>query len=63
MTEATLKLAIVRSDALFNYYQAERRTGTDALTAHERMAEFAKRLDAEFERDLQVIRDCMERTS
>lgn len=46
VTEANLKLAIVRSDALFNYYQAERRAGTCPLVANERMAEFAKRLDA-----------------
>lgn len=35
-----------REQALFNYYQAERRAGADPLTANERMAEFAKRLDA-----------------
>lgn len=64
MTEAKLKLAIVRSDALFNYYQAERRAGANPMLANERMHFFAKRLDdTEYERDLQVIRDCMERTS
>lgn len=66
MTEAAFKLAIVRSDALFNYYQAERRAGADPVLANERMHFYAKRLDdtqTEFERDLQVIRDCMERTS
>lgn len=52
--EVAFKLAVIRSDALFNYYQAERRAGTDALTAHERMAEFAKRLDAQFEETQQA---------
>lgn len=39
-----------REIALMNYYAAERRAGADPLTANERMAEFAKRLDAEQER-------------
>jgi hypothetical protein len=53
-----------REQALANYYSAERRAGADPLLATERMHEFAKRLDAlEYDRDLQVIRDCMERTS
>ena len=34
-----------RETALFNFYAAERRAGADPLTANERMAEFAKRLD------------------
>jgi hypothetical protein len=63
-----------REAALLNFYQAERRAGADALTAHERMAEFAKRLDAlsanplyclnrgECESDLQIIQKCLERT-
>lgn len=62
MNEAAFKLAVVRSDALLNYYQAERRAGTDALTAHERMAEFAKRLDAQFEETQAAIKTEMERT-
>lgn len=64
MTEAKLKLAVLRSDALFNFYQAERRAGADPVVANERMGFFAKRLDSlEFERDLQIIRDVMERKS
>ena len=63
MSEAKLKLAIVRSEALNNFYTAERRAGADPLTANERMHEFAKRLDAEFENDLSIIRQVMERTS
>lgn len=42
----TTEEAVKRERALFNYYQAERRAGADPLTANERMAEFAKRLDA-----------------
>ncbi len=63
MSEAKLKLAIVRSEALNNFYTAERRAGSDPLLANERMHEFAKRLDAEFENDLSIIRQVMERTS
>lgn len=73
MTEAQFKLAIVRSEKLLNYYTAERRAGTPPLLANERMHFFAKRLDAteaqranearEYETDLQVIRECMERVS
>lgn len=49
-----------REQALRNYYDAERNAGACPLVACERMGEFAKRLDAEFERDLAVIRKCME---
>ena len=61
MNEAAFKLAVVRSEALYNYYAAERRAGTDVLTAHERMAEFAARLD-DLQRDMAPIKQCMERT-
>mgnify|MGYP003386045199 CR=1 FL=1 len=50
-----------REQALANYYSAERRAGADPLTANERMHEFAKRLDALYERDLSTIKQCMER--
>lgn len=64
MTYAAKEQARARETALANYYSAERRAGADTLTAHERMSEFAKRLDdLEFERDLNVIRQCLERTS
>lgn len=53
---------IERSEALDRYYAAERRAGTPALEANERMHFFAKRLDAAFERDLEIIRQCMECT-
>jgi hypothetical protein len=43
---ARMKLAVTRSEQLYNFYAAERRAGADALTANERMQEFAKRLDA-----------------
>lgn len=50
-----------RQEALDRFYAAERRAGTPPLEANERMHFFAKRLDAAFERDLQIIRECMER--
>jgi hypothetical protein len=37
--------AVNREAALAEYYAAERRAGADPLTANERMAEYAKRLD------------------
>lgn len=52
-----------REEALFNYYSAERRQGACPLVANERMLEFSKRLDAEFERDLNIIRQCVGRKS
>jgi hypothetical protein len=63
VTEAAFKLAVIRSEALLNYYQAERRAGTDAMTAHERMAEFAKRLDAQFEEQQAAVKTEMERVA
>jgi len=53
-----------REQALANYYSAERRAGADPVTATERMGEFAKRLDdLEYQRDLDVIRQVLERTA
>ena len=46
MTEAHLKLAILRAEALFNFYSAERRRGLSPLEANESMNEFAKRFDS-----------------
>lgn len=66
MTESHIRLAIVRSESLQTFYDAERRAGADPLTANERMSEYAKRLDglqSEYDRDLDVIRRCMERKS
>lgn len=63
MTEASLKLAILRADSLFNYYQAERRAGADPVLANERMHFFAARLDAEFERQQAAVTEKMERTA
>jgi hypothetical protein len=54
-------IGTTRDEALANFYSAERRAGADPLTANERMHEFAKRLDAEFERDLSIIKQCVER--
>ena len=59
--EAKFRLAVERSDQLFEFYSAARREGKDALTANGLMHEHAKRLDGtDYERDLQIIRDCME---
>jgi hypothetical protein len=53
-----------RDQALANFYSAERRAGACPLVANERMHEYAKRLDdLEFERDLEVIRQVLERVS
>ncbi len=53
-----------REQALANYYSAERRAGACPLVANERMGEFAKRLDdLEYQRDLDVLKQCMERKS
>lgn len=53
-----------REQALANYYSAERRAGACPLVANERMGEFAKRLnDLEFERDVELIRQVLERKS
>jgi hypothetical protein len=35
-----------REASLANFYAAERRAGVDPVTANERMAEYARRLDA-----------------
>lgn len=59
-----------REQALANYYAAERNAGACPLVANERMMEFSKRLDAAqarvaddaFNRDLAIIRSCMERS-
>jgi hypothetical protein len=53
---------LTREEALFNYYTAERRAGSTPLEANERLHFFSKRLDAEFERDLAIVKSCMERT-
>lgn len=46
MTEADMRLAIVRSEQLMNFYAAERRNGATPLEANERMHFFAQRLDS-----------------
>ena len=61
--EARVKLAVVRSEALLNFYQGERRAGVDALTANQRMHEHAKRLDAEYERRQEAAKTEMEKVS
>ena len=47
ITEEARARATQRAEALFEFYTAERRSGADALTANERMMEFAKRYDDE----------------
>lgn len=57
-----MPLPIPREEALANFYAAERRAGACPLVAGERMAEFASRLDdAQLQRDLEIIKQCMER--
>lgn len=59
MTPAKMRLAIVRSEALQNYYSAERRAGATPVEANERLAEYAKRLDALYETQLQDVSDAV----
>lgn len=65
MTDAQMRLAILRSDALMRFYAAERRAGADPLTANSRMHDFAKRLDSPspFEVELEAVRKIMESAS
>ena len=57
-----MPLPIPREEALAAFYSAERRAGACPLVANERMAEFASRLDdVQFQRDLEIIKQCMER--
>ena len=60
--DAAYKLAVKRSEALFNFYASERRAGASPIEANERMAAFAKRLDARspFEVELEAVREIME---
>jgi hypothetical protein len=56
-----------RERALSNFYSAERRAGACPIQANERMAEYAKRLDAleaqlEYDVQVEVVRITMERT-
>jgi hypothetical protein len=61
MTEAHLKLAVLRSEALFNFYSAERRRGLSPIEANENMAIFAKRFD-NFEAEQAAVAREMERS-
>jgi hypothetical protein len=63
LTLCTSRTAIpTREEALANFYAAERRAGATPIEANERMHFFAKRLDElQFERDLNVIRQVLER--
>jgi hypothetical protein len=61
MTDAQMRLAILRSERLMQFYSAERRAGADPLTANSRMHEFAKRLDAPcpFEQEQAAVAEIM----
>lgn len=63
MTEAAIRLAIFRSEALQNFYSAERRAGATPLEANERMHFYAMRLDALLETQLDSVRIEMEKVS
>lgn len=60
---ARMRLAIIRSEQLKAYYDAERNKGVDALIANERMHEHSKYLDGEYERDLEIIRETIGRVA
>lgn len=63
MNEAQLKLAILRSECLMNFYSVERRAGSCPLVANERMNEYAKRLDALFDQQQAAVKFEMEKAS
>lgn len=60
---ADFRLAIVRSEMLKAYYDGEIAQGADPLTANERMHSHAKYIDGDYERDLEVLRQCIGRPS
>lgn len=62
MTESQMKLAILRSDALRNFYAAERRAGATPVEANERTHFFAQRLDqrSPFEVEQALVAQIME---
>lgn len=63
MNDAQMKIAILRSERLWNFYTAERNAGASPLEANDRMHEFAKRLDAPrspFEIEQALIAEIME---
>lgn len=64
-TEAQFKLAIFRSEAMQNFYRAERHAGATALEANERLHFFMKRLDARspFEVEQEAVKQIMESVS
>lgn len=63
MTPEQLKLAVLRADALQNFYRAERRAGATPLEANERMHFYALRLDALYEAQHAAVTREMEATS
>jgi hypothetical protein len=58
-----LKLAVLRADALQNFYRAERRAGATPLEANERMHFYALRLDALYDQQVEAVRTEMEQAS
>lgn len=53
---AKFKLAVIRSEALLNFYSAERRAGACPIEANERMSAFADRLDRIYAEQLQAVK-------
>ncbi len=59
-----------RTERLASFYQLQRRAGFSPIEANEEMAEYAKRLDRaaeqvaddQFNREIPIIRSCIERT-
>lgn len=60
--QARLRLSVIRSEQLWNFYRGEISQGTDALTANERMHSHAKYIDGGYEQDLEVLRQVMGRS-
>lgn len=60
---ARMRLAGLRENQLAEYYASERRRGVDPVVACERMSAHAQYLDRNYENDLEIIRECLRRTT
>lgn len=71
ISDPNMARAIERQQRLYSFYQMQRRSGSCPIEATEAMGQYAERLDRieadkrasddAFNRDLEVIRKCMER--
>lgn len=61
--EAKLRLAVTRSEALRNFYRAQREAGMGSIEANELTAEHAKWLDNNYEATQAAVKVEMEKMS